>query len=715
MADLKNIKGLAEQDRKMIEEAERLLGPEPASMGFVKNLFWGRLRNDLVFPYPDAVSAEEKARCDELLARLDQYLENEHPAVRIDQDQEIPRWVIDRLFELGVLGMTIPREYGGGGLGITSYNRVLERIGRTCGSTAVMTSAHQSIGCKAIMLFGTEEQKRRWLPKLANEWLSAFCLSEPNVGCDAGGQETRCELSADGEHYILNGEKKWSTSGAISGLFTVMAKQKLIDPKNGKTTEKVSALVCTPDMPGVDIFQKNRSKCGVRGTWQARIRFHNVKVPRANLLHQEGKGLNVALQCLNYGRCTLSAGMLGGARRAMEQSAKWAQTRFQFGRPLADFELVKSKVAHMAALTYAMDAMLYMTCGMLDRHDEDIMVETAACKLFCSEMGWRVVNDAMQIMGGEGYMTENEVERILRDSRINLIVEGANEVMQSFVFAYGGKQLAEKLLGVKDAVGWDAGESAGKNLGRIWRGMKRFSVMKAAASTGAEVFLGLRRRAPRVPDVHPSLQSHARRLALAVREHSYQFVQASRHYGEKIVNRQAVQARIADAAVWLHAWACTLSKLDSELKAAEGRAASGGMNAPARSARGRQECLPHQSAAALYFMDMAETQARDCFRRLWLNDDESMLAAADATLKEVERLPNGKFAIPESSPVAKGTGRTPTQDGIRQFTGNRHVGAPDASAPSRGLGVVASATMTAGNNGANGNHGANGSHGNHAR
>src|SRR5256714_7020615 len=222
--------------------------------------------------------------------------------------------------------MTTPNEYGGLGLGISSYSRVLERTGRSWGSTAVMVSAHQSIGCKAIMLFGTEEQKRQWLPMLAKDTLSAFCLSEPNVGCDAGGQETRCQISEDGQYYVLNGEKKWSTSGAISGLFTVMCKQQVADPKTGKTTERVTALICTPDMPGIDIFQKNRSKCGIRGTWQARIRFKNVKVPKFNLLHQQGKGLNVALSCLNYGRCTLSAGMLGGACFAFEQATKWAQT-----------------------------------------------------------------------------------------------------------------------------------------------------------------------------------------------------------------------------------------------------------------------------------------------------------------------------------------------------------------------------------------------------
>ncbi len=665
MADLKNLKNVSEKDRRMIEDAEALLGPEPSSMGFVKNLFWGNLREELAFPYPET-DAEETARCDQLLARLDEYLRTEHPAIQIDQEQEIPRWVIDRLFELGVLGMTIPKEYGGLGLGITSYNRVLERIGQSCGSTAVLVSAHQSIGCKAIMLFGTEEQKKVWLPHLAKDWLSAFCLSEPNVGCDAGGQETRCEKSADGEYYILNGEKKWATSGAISGLFTVMAKQKVTDPKTGKETERVTALVCTPDMEGVDIFQKNRSKCGIRGTWQARIRFKDVKVPKFNLLHQEGRGLNVALTCLNYGRCTLSAGMLGGARRAMDQAVKWSQTRYQFQRPLAEFELVQKRIAHMAALCYAMDAVLYMTTGMLDRHDEDIMLETAICKVFCSEMGWRTVNDAMQIMGGESYMTENEVERIFRDSRINLIVEGANEVMQSFIFAYGGKQLAERMLGIQEAVGWNDQEGLGANLSRIVRNMRRTKVMKAAAPLGIELFLGVRRKAPTLTRIHPSLRAEADRLCRFIREHSHQFKVASKNYKEAIINRQAVQARVADSGIWLHAWACTLSRLDLDVR---------------RGGEGAE--FERDRAAAKHFFDLAEESIRENFRRLYENTDDTMLAAAAAALKYSETLPNELFSIPEKSPVAAGTGRRLKQDGIKQFPGEKHVEA-GASANGRG-------------------------------
>lgn len=633
MADLKTMKGVTEKDRRLIAEAEALLGPEPDSMGFVKNLFWGRFQEDMVLPFPQ-VPAEEAARCDQLIAELEDYLKHEHPSIQIDQEQEIPQWVVDRLFKMGVMGMTIAQEYGGGGFGITSYNRALDLIGRYCGSSAVMVSAHQSIGCKALMLFGSEEQKRLWLPRLAKDWLSAFCLSEPNVGCDAGGQETVCELSEDGEYYtIISGEKKWATSGALSGLFTVMANQKMADG-----TTRVTALVCTPDMEGIDIFQENRSKCGIRGTWQARIRFTNVRVPKFNLLHKEGRGLNVALTCLNFGRCTLSAGMLGGARQAMDQAIKWSQTRYQFGDPLSDKELVQERIAHMAALVYASDAVLYMTTGMLDRHDPDIMVETAVCKCFCSEMGWRTVNDAMQLMGGESYMTENELERIFRDSRINLIVEGSNDLMWSFIFAYGGKQLGEWMLGLQQASVSQKLRSMGQIIPLV-----------------GEVFLGIRKRAPKITKIDPSLRGSADRLARLISEFAYQFKQTSKRYDAALMHRQSVQARLAHVAIYLHAWSCTLAKLDLDLR-------THGANGGAEFARDK--------AAAIHFFDLAELEIQKCFRDLYYNADDTMSKAAEAAIAFSDTQPASDFVIPEKTPTEfRGKGRAPDQTAIKQFPG----------------------------------------------
>jgi len=627
---LSNIKGISDQDRKQIRQAEEMLGPDPATMGLVKNFFWGNIREELIFPYP-IVSTEETARCDQMLAALDDYLTNEHPSVQIDQQQEIPQWCIDRLFKIGVLGMIIPREYGGGGFGVTSYNRVLERIGQSCGSTAVLVSAHQSIGCKAIVLYGTEEQKKHWLPHLANDMLSAFCLSEPGVGCDAGGQQTTCRLTEDGTHFILNGEKKWATSGALSGMFTVMAKQQVADPKTGKMKEKVTALMVTPDLPGVDIFSRNRSKCSIRGTWQARIRFTDVKVPREAVLHKEGRGLNVALTCLNYGRCTLSAGMLGGARAAYLQAGKWAQTRYQFDRPIGDFELVQRSLLEMAAFVYASDAVLYLTTGVLDRGDEDVMLETAICKIFCSEWGFRTVDRAVQIMGGESQMTENHVERIWRDSRINTIVEGANEVMHSFIFAYGSKQLGEYLIHVKDNA-------------------LKPGFWGSAAKIGAEMFLGLRPSAPAITRLSPKLVEYQTTFENNVRELSHQVKLMMKEHEEKIIGRQTIQKRLSMCAVYLYASAAVLGRLDRTL----------------RSNQDGTE-VEYEMAAGGYFLRHADLEMRSEIRQLRENIDEALRSSIPVIRKYIDGLPNEKFMIPESSPNAKGTGREVKQDSIKQF------------------------------------------------
>ena len=301
-----------------------------------------------------------------------------------------------------------------------------------------------------------------------------------------------------------------------------------------------------------------------------------------------------------------------------------------------------------------MDAVLYMTTGMLDRHDEDIQLETAICKVFNSEMGWRVVNDAVQIMGGEGYMTENEVERIFRDSRINTIVEGANEVMQSYIFAYGGKDLAETMLGVKDGLAWDRDLGFGPNVKKLVRNGLNPTMMRAGLPLATELYGGIRKRAPQAPDVHVSNSLWARKLALAVRQHSHEFKLAAKREEEKIVTRQVVQSRLADVAMWLHAWACTLSKLDRQTRERDER--------PLAQAKAER-------AAAEHFMDMAQQEIHACFSALYNNADDSMRHAAEEALAWADTLPNSRYAIPEKSPNAAGKGKTLGQRGIKQFPG----------------------------------------------
>jgi alkylation response protein AidB-like acyl-CoA dehydrogenase len=400
------------------------------------------------------------------------------------------------------------------------------------------------------------------------------------------------------------------------------------------------------------VFENNRSKTGIRGTWQARFRFNDVRVPQENLLHEEGGGLKVALSCLNYGRCTLSAGVTGAAKEAMEQGIKWAQTRYQFERPLADFELVQEKIARMSALTYAMDAMLYMMTGMLDRGDRDIMVETAITKVFCSHFGWEVIDEVMQIMGGEGYMTEHEVERAWRDNRIHAIVEGSNEVMQSFIFAYGGKQLAEQMVSVQEALTWDTDESVGGNLGRILRAATNPTVLSKALPLAGQLYLGLKPGAPEIRNVHPAIQEQADRLGTLVQKHSHYFKLVSKWEREDIVKHQAQQARVADNAIYLFAMATSLSKMDDQLRTGE--------FGPA---------FERDRAAFEYLFDWFENEIHRNFGEMRRNADDSMREAAEAARAYNDTLPDDEFYIHEGSPLGRDAGKTPPQEHIQQFDG----------------------------------------------
>jgi hypothetical protein len=307
----------------------------------------------------------------------------------------------------------------------------------------------------------------------------------------------------------------------------------------------------------------------------------------------------------------------------------------------------------MSAWTFAMDAMLYMTCGFLDRHDKDIMVETAACKVFCSEQGWNVIDSAMQIMGGEGYVTENEFDRLWRDNRIHRIVEGSNEVMQSFIFAYGGKQLAEHMLGLLNAVQWDGEETATENLGRIFGNAFKPATVRAGTPIAAELYLGKKVPKSDVARVHPSLRTFADRLARHAQNHTMIFKKASKALEDEIVGRQAVQARLADNAILMFAWACVLSKLDHEM---------------ARGASGAK--WDRDKAAGLFFLHMAHETIEENNRKVLKNSDDSMRRAAAAAIAWVDTMPNEEFYVHESSPVAAGTGHPIQTAYVKQFPGD---------------------------------------------
>lgn len=540
---------LADKDRQQFEKAKDLMETGPIqTMGFMRSLFFGQLNLDKLLPYP-CQSADEAERTSALMVQLDAFLDEHLDADAIDAQEAIPPHVISGLGELGIMGMTVPHEYGGGGFSHTAYCHLLERLSQTCGSTAVLVGAHQSIGLKALVLNGTESQKQRWLPDLAaGKKLAAFALTESEAGSDAANVQTRAELSEDGEHWILNGGKKFITNGALAGMMTVMARTSVGD--NGKSQDKVTAFIVTPDLPGFEVVEPNRSKCGIRGTWQATLAFRNMMVPRDRLLGELGRGLRVALTVLDYGRCTLSAGCVGGAKVALDMAVQHAQSRNQFGRQLADFQLTKHKIARMGEMVFAMDALTYLTAAMVDRHENDLMLETAACKLFCSEASWRVIDDAVQIYGGEGYMRSTGLERALRDSRINRIVEGATEVMTSFV----------ALMGMKGV-----GESFEEILRAARRPIENFGRLTAfARHEWRDVIIG-----PNCNGLHPKLAAEGQALARLTRRLARDVSRLLAKHQERILDEQLLQQRVAWASIELYAMAAVISKLATMLNPME--------------------------------------------------------------------------------------------------------------------------------------------------
>lgn len=540
----------AEVDRqKQMRAAEELLFAGPQKLGIAKGLFLGRFIADWVMPYPTVPPAE----LDELersLARLRQFLDERLDPPAIDRQADIPRAVIDGLAGLGVFGMTAPKDLGGCGFSQMAYCRVMEEIGGRCASTSIFVNVQHSIGMRALLLFGTPEQQRRWLPPLVRgEKLAAFALTEAEAGSDAANVQTTARPSADGSHFILNGEKRYITNGGIAQVLTVLART----PLPGTSDTAITAFLVTPDMPGFVVLEPRMEKLGIRGTATARLAFRDLPVPRENILGAPAKGLKLALSVLDFGRVTFGASCTGAAKTCLRLAVQHARTRRQFGRALGEFELVKKKIARMAAGAYALEAMTNVTASLIDRGLEDYMLETAILKVFSTEALWMLVSEAFQVHGGAAYFTDLPLERMLRDARINQIGEGANEVLTSFIGLVGMRAPGEQLREILQA------------LQHPWRGLRKAWLL-GADRVGTAV------RAPEVPVRSPALRQYADHLGRTIRHFSLEVNRALIRHREAILERQYVQERLARAAMELFASACVLSRRDAELQASGGNA-----------------------------------------------------------------------------------------------------------------------------------------------
>lgn len=530
--------------------SRRLLRTSPPSRAFAKQLFLGKIEKKEVFPFPE-VSQDELNEINQFVGPLEKFFTEEVDSERIDREGKIPNETLEKLKNLGLFGMQVPEEYGGLGLSNTMYARLGEIIGLD-GSIAVTLAAHQAIGLKGIILAGNKEQKAKYLPRLASgEHIAAFCLTEPTSGSDAASIKTRATLSEDKKHYILNGSKIWITNGGIANVFTVFAKTQVVD-SDGSVKDKITALIVERDFGGVT-NGKPEDKLGIRGSNTCEVHFENTKVPIENVLGEVGGGFKVAMNILNSGRFSMGSLVAGMLKKLIEMTAAYACTRKQFNKNLSEFGLIQEKFALMAQKTYVMESMAYLTAGMLDQPGfPDCSIEAAMVKVFSSEGAWQCVSEALQVLGGSGYMRDYPYERLLRDSRILLIFEGTNEILRMYI-ALTGLQHAGRILTTR------INELKRGNVTTVIETVSQ----RLRDSLSRTVDLGL---TGKLGAVHPSVADSANKLE----ENVYYFGRTVEtlllRFGKTIVEEQMVLKRVANILINLYGMTAVLSRASRSIR-----------------------------------------------------------------------------------------------------------------------------------------------------
>lgn len=579
MADAQEARKVAEESREKVWSGE----------SFIRDVFLGNFRIDLL----ERLQLEEPTRPEflEFYRKMSDFLREKVDSIQIDQSGEYPPEVVRGLAELGAFGMKIPKEYGGLGLTHPEYVRVMELIGSYDGNVIALVSAHQAIGVpQPVKLFGTEEQKKRFLPRCAKGAISAFALTEPAVGSDPARLATIAEPSADGEHYILNGQKLWCTNGTLAELIVVMART--------PATKRINAFVVEMDWPGVRVEHRCHFM-GLRALANAVVSFDNVRIPKENLIGKEGDGLKIALVTLNTGRLSLPAATSGSAKRYVEIARKWSNARVQWGLPVGKHEAVAHKNAYLLSSAFAMESIAYTVGELADRKDTDIRLEAAAAKEWNTVRNWEMVDETLQIRGGRGYETESSlrargepaigVERALRDNRINLIFEGSSEIMHLFI----AREAVDKHLQVAGKL-VDPDATMGQRLGALPKIIAFYAWWYPTRWLRWSLWPSFSR--------YGKLAKHLRYASRASARLARNVFHGMARFGPGLERRQGFLFRAVDIGVEIFVLAATIRRADKL----------------------RQDRLEHADEAvalADYFARQARRNIDALFRGLWRNDD----------------------------------------------------------------------------------------------
>ena len=540
--------------RDALELAESSRDPLDERGSFASNLFIGRYDFNRIYPWPEQ-SPEDREAGKDFLADLEKYLRENVDADEIDRTGEIPQKNIDDLFAMGAFGVKIPKQYEGLGLSQVNYGRAAMLLGSWDANLTALVSAHQSIGVpQPLLLFGTDEQKKKYLPRVARREISAFALTEWNAGSDPANMSLRADPTEDGSAFILNGEKLWCTNLIKAGVLVVMA---VTAPKmvNGRERKQITAFIVEVDSPGLEITYRCRFM-GLRALYNGIVKFTNVRVPRENMIAKEGQGLKVALTTLNTGRLTIPAACVGLSKRLLKIAREWAGARVQWGGPIGKHSAIAGKVAEMAGNVFAMEAITFLTSGLVDRKAGDLRIETAMCKMWSTETTWKISDDAMQVRGGRGYETAQSlkgrgeegvpVERFLRDCRINMIFEGSSEIMRLFI----AREALDPHLKVGGAI-FNTTLPMSERLKAVFTSGKFYAgwYPRQWFSTGAGEIKGL----------HRDLQRHVDYGARASKRLSRGLFHAMARFGPKLDREQLLLARFVGIATELFAMSASCS------------------------------------------------------------------------------------------------------------------------------------------------------------